>query len=91
VDTPDEFAITWALFSELEEAVRDWKLPDPTVDGLMEGAEDTIGTDGLLSGWALVATFLRARQLEHAETVGCDCGTDAWLRWVQFENVSAHE
>jgi hypothetical protein len=71
----DEFTITWSLFVELEEACADRQLRDPAVDDLVAGAEETIGTDGLLSGWALVGAFLRARLIEHAQTVGCDCGS----------------
>jgi hypothetical protein len=50
VAVPDEFAITWSLFVELEEACADCQLPDSTVDDLVAGAEETIGTGRLLSG-----------------------------------------
>lgn len=91
VAAPDEFTICWALFVELEEVCEHGQLPDPAVDNLVAGAESTIGTDGLLSGWALVAAFLRARLIEHSETVGCDCGSEEWLRQVQFDNAGGHE
>jgi hypothetical protein len=67
------------------------QLPDPAVDDLVAGAEETIGTDGLLSGWALVAAFLRARLQEHADELDCDCGSDAWLRRVQPDNAGGAE
>lgn len=89
---PDEFAITWSLFAELEQVEEDGRLlPDPAVDDLVAGAEETIGTGGLLSGWALVAAYLRARLIEHSQTVGCECGSQDWLRRVQLDNAGGHE
>ena len=82
----DEFSITWALFTRLEEVCEHGQLHDPVVDDLVAGAESTID---LLSGWALVAAYLRARLIEHAETVGCDCGSEDWMRRVQFDNAGA--
>jgi hypothetical protein len=61
------------------------------VDDLVAGAEEAIGTDGLLSGWHLLAAWLRARLIEHAQTVGCDCGSDEWLRQVRLDNAGGHE
>jgi len=86
----DEFSITWALFAKLEEICEHGQLPDPAVDDLVAGAEETIGTDGLLSGWGLVAACLRARLVEHSQTVGCDCGSEDWLRRVQVDNAEGH-
>jgi hypothetical protein len=34
-----------------------------------------IGTDGLLSGWAIVAAPFRKQLIEHVETLSCDCGS----------------
>jgi hypothetical protein len=88
VAVPDEFSITWSLFAELEQVEEDGRdLPDPEVDALVAGAESTIGTEGLLSGWALVAAWLRARLIEHAQTVGCDCGSQNWLRREQIRHA----
>ena len=81
----DPVAVTWGLFvflEDVEEAGRD--LPDPEVDAFFEAAEAEIGTDGLLSGWALTAALLRKRLIEHAETLGCDCGSLEWLRSEQL-------
>lgn len=89
---PDEFSIAWSLFVELEQVEEDGRdLPDPAVDDLLDGAESTIGTGGLLSGWALCAAYLRRRLTEHAQTVGCDCGSQEWLRRVQLDNAGGHE
>ena len=80
------------MFVELEQVEEDGReLPDPAVDDLVAGAEETIGTDGLLSGWALLAAYLRARLIEHAQTVGCDCGSQDWLRRVQLDSAGGHE
>jgi hypothetical protein len=77
----DPFQITWGLFTALETAE---ELPDLTVDGLLEAAEAEIGTDGLLSGWALVAALLRKLLVDHADQVGCDCGSAEWLEETQL-------
>jgi hypothetical protein len=81
----DPVAIVWGLFVHLERtAEQDKDFPDSEVDAFFEGAESEIGTDGLLSGWAIVAALLRKRLIEHAEQVGCDCGSDEWLTREQF-------
>jgi len=54
VTDPDPVAVTWGLFVLIEKAE---VLPDPEVDVFVEAAESEIGTDGLLSGWALVAAL----------------------------------
>lgn len=77
----DPFLISWGLFRALEAAET---LPDPTVDSLLEGAEAEIGTDGLLSGWAITAAYLRHKLIEHAETLGCECGSVEWLEREQI-------
>jgi hypothetical protein len=59
-------------------------LPDPEVDAFYEATESEIGTDGLLSGWAIVAALLRRRLIEHAEVCGCECGSAGWLRSEQL-------
>jgi hypothetical protein len=60
---------------------RSYQIP---VDGLLEAAEAEIGTDGLLSGWALVAALLRKLLVDHADQVGCDCGSAEWLEETQL-------
>jgi len=81
----DPTAIVWGLFTKLE-AARD--LPDREVDAFYEAAVSEIGTDGLLSGWAIVAAVLRKRLIEHSETLGCDCGGAAWLQREQLRFAS---
>jgi hypothetical protein len=81
----DPLLVTWGLFRALEAAE---DLPDPVVDELLEAAEDEIGTDGLLSGWALVAAVLRMALLEHAETLGCECGSLRWLEQAQLRHAA---
>ena len=73
--------VVWALFTKLETAET---LPDPEVDAFLEAAESEIAVDGLLSGWAIVAPLLRKRLMKHAETLGCDCGSAAWLNSEQL-------
>jgi hypothetical protein len=76
----DPTAIVWGLFVLLERiAESDRDLPDPEVDAFLEAAESEVGTDGLLSGWAIVAAVIRKQLLDHADKVGCDCGSDQWL------------
>jgi hypothetical protein len=81
VGDADPFLIALGLFRALEAAP---DLPDPTVDDLLDQAEDEIGTDGLLSGWALVAGRLRDVLVVHAREVGCDCGSLEWLEQEQL-------
>ena len=81
----DSTAIVWGLFVLLERiAESDKDLPDPEVDAFLDAAEAEVGTDGLLSGWAIVAALLRQRLIEHAEQVGCDCGSAEWLNSEQL-------
>jgi hypothetical protein len=77
----DPVAVTWGLFCKLEAAET---LPDPEVEAFFEAAESEIGTDGLLSGWTIVAALLRKRLIKHAETLGCECGSAEWLNSEQF-------
>ena len=79
VDT-DTTAVVWGLFVLLERtADQDKDFPDDEVDAFFEAAEAEIGTDGLLSGWAIVAALLRKHLIELAEKLGCDCGSPEWL------------
>ena len=59
--------VVWGLFVLLERiAEQDKDLADPEVDTFFEVAEAEIGTTGLLSGWAIVAAFLRKRLIVDA-------------------------
>jgi hypothetical protein len=81
---PAELPITWGLFVKLEMA------PDGELEDVWEyhaDAEDAIGEDGLLRGWALVATVLRRYLQDHAAKLGCDCGSDEWLEREQVYNA----
>jgi hypothetical protein len=80
----DPFMTVWGLFRALEAACEGTGLPDPTVNGLLEAAEDEIGPGGLCAGWHLVAARLRQALVEHAEELDCDCGSAAWMEREQF-------
>lgn len=81
----DPTAVVWGLFVLLEmTAEQDKDLPDPEVDAFLEAAEAEVGTDGLLSGWAIVAAILRKHLIDHADTLGCDCGSPEWLAREQL-------
>jgi hypothetical protein len=84
VSEADPFLVTWGLFRALEAAET---LPDPTVDSLLEAAEAEIGTEGLLSGWALLAALLGDQLLRHSQQLGCDCGSLAWLERSQLHHA----
>jgi hypothetical protein len=84
----DPFLIVWGLFRALESAE---DLPDPTVNDLLDQAEDEIGVQGLYSGWALVAARLRDVLLVHAQEVGCDCGSLQWLEQEQLHYASQEQ
>ena len=87
----DPTAIVWGLFVLLETiADQDRDLPDPEVDAFLEAAEAEIGPDGLLSGWA-VAAILRKHLIDHAEKVGCDCGSPEWLEREQLHPASQED
>ena len=82
---PDPTAVVWGLFVLLETtAEQDKDLPDPEVDAFLEAAEAEIGPDGLMSGWAIVAAILRKHLIDHAETLGCECGSAEWLNSEQL-------
>ena len=57
-------------------------LPDPEVDALYVAAEDKIGIDELLSGWAMVAALLRKQLIRNASV--CGCGPAKWLNFEQL-------
>jgi hypothetical protein len=80
--TVDPFLVVLGLFRALEAA--DDALPDPVVDDLYEDAIKEIDGQGMDSGWALVAARLRQVLVEHAETLGCDCGSLDWLEREQL-------
>jgi hypothetical protein len=88
VNEADPFLVAWGLFRALEAAEM---LPDPTVGELLEAAEAEIGVQGLYSGLALVATVLRYRSQEHAQELGCDCGSVAWLEREHLNHAEHQE
>ena len=47
-----------------------------TKDAILEEYDDW----SVLHGWHVVAARLRQVLKEHAETVGCYCGSDEWLK-----------
>jgi len=85
----DPFLVVLGLFRALEAA--EDRLPDPTVDGLYEGALAELDGQDLDSGWALLAARLRQVILDHAAEVGCDCGSLAWLEREQLHHARKEE
>jgi hypothetical protein len=67
--TVDAFRAVWSLFTAIE-------LGDDEGKDLLLNEYDTWT---LLHGWHVTAARLRQVLREHAETVGCYCGTDEWL------------
>jgi hypothetical protein len=39
-------------------------------------------------GLALVAAFIRDALRHHAQQIGCDCGSDAWLDRAVYANAA---
>ena len=46
------------------------------------------GAQELLRGLTMVAATLRDALIGHAKRLGCECGSDEWLKRMQYENVS---
>jgi hypothetical protein len=82
VGDADPFLVVLGLFRALEAAGDD--LPDPVVTDLYEAALAELGGQEMDSGWALVAARLRQALLEHADRVGCSCGSLEWLEAEQL-------
>jgi hypothetical protein len=81
---PAELPITWGLFTNLEMA------PEGELEDAWEfarAADGEIGMDGLHRGWHLVAALLRKYLQDHAAKLGCDCGSEEWLRREQVVNA----
>ena len=78
----DPFLVVLGLFRALETAGQE--LPDPVVDSLYTSAIAELDGQDLDSGWALVAARLRQVILDHAQELGCDCGSLAWLEREQL-------
>ena len=78
----DPFLIVLGLFRALEAAGDD--LPDSAVDALYAGALAELDGQAMDLGWSLVAARLRQVILDHAETLGCDCGSLDWLEREQI-------
>jgi hypothetical protein len=87
----DPFLTCWGLFRSLETACEGAGLPDETVNALYEAALDEIGGEGLDRGWHLVAARLRQVILEHAQQVGCNCGSLEWMEREQFHHALAED
>ena len=67
---PERIRAAWQMFTALETEDSD----------LIWAITDEYPPEDLLSGMGLVAARLRRALQEHAHKVGCDCGSDAWLR-----------
>ena len=46
------------------------------------------GEEELMVGLALVAAFIRDALRHHAQQIGCDCGSDAWLDRAVYANAA---
>jgi hypothetical protein len=58
---------------------------------LYEAALAELDGQELDSGWALVAARLRMALLDHAQELGCDCGSLQWLEREQLHYVAQEE
>jgi hypothetical protein len=63
------YRATWSLFIAIEHGDQE------TIDAIVEEYDNAT----LLEGWHVVAKRLRQALQEHGETLGCDCGSDAWF------------
>jgi hypothetical protein len=45
------------------------------------------GEEEIMAGLALVASFIRDALRTHAERLGCDCGSTAWLDRAVYANA----
>ena len=53
---------------------------------------DEYGPDEILRGLALVAAVMRNELLHHGARFGCDCGSNAWLDRLVYQNAATdHE
>ena len=68
-DLQAAYRATWALFIAIEAGDND------VIEAIWEEYDETT----LLKGWSVVAGRLRMALLEHAERLGCDCGSEEWL------------
>jgi hypothetical protein len=79
VSTPDYYAAAWAFFKALEQ----YRVDHPEDDDVPIAIVEEFGEDAILRGLALVAAEIRSELRQHAQHVGCDCGSDQWLDdWV---------
>jgi hypothetical protein len=46
------------------------------------------GEEEIMVGLALVAAFIRDALRHHAQQIGCDCGSDAWLDRAVYANAA---
>jgi len=55
---------------------------DPMIEEANSLAGDLVeewGEEEIMTGLALVASFMRDALRHHAKDLGCDCGSDEWL------------
>lgn len=76
LDDLETYRIAWSLFVGLERQ-----------DGRSQAIRDTYDAETLLLGMGVVATRLRHALRQHAEVLGCDCGSDAWLERELLHNA----
>lgn len=65
----DSYRTVWSLFIAIDHDDQD------TIAAILEEYDHA----ALLEGWDVVAKRLRQALQDHAETLGCDCGSDEWL------------
>jgi hypothetical protein len=80
-DLQAAYRITWSLFVALEQGDQE------TIDRICQDTDEKT----LLHGWHIVAGKLRADLQQHAETLGCTCGCDAWLQSERMRNAAQGE
>ena len=75
-----EFAIAWSVLLKLETEAED-------AAEFYDAVEKMLGPEGLIRGLALCTAVMREHLREHAARLGCDCGSDEWLRREQLDNA----
>jgi hypothetical protein len=65
----EAYRVTWSLFIAIEHG------DNETIESIWQEYDE----DTLLRGWGVVAKRLLMALREHAETLGCGCGSEAWL------------
>jgi hypothetical protein len=65
----DAYRAVWSLFIAIDNDDQE------TIAAILEEYDHA----SLLEGWDVVAKRLRQALQDHAATLGCDCGSSAWL------------